>query len=94
MITKYKAIFNEVIEVEILKETAKQFTLNKNTYRDQPWREAKESSYYKYCDTYDEAVDFLIKLAQSKVNKCESELKRANIELEKTKSLLNKKGGE
>jgi len=92
MITKYKAIFSGVIKVEILKETEKQVTINNLNCDRKPIREAKETYWYKYCNTYDEAVQFLVNSAELEVAKYNRYLKQANEKLEKVKSLYKKKG--
>lgn len=78
MITKYKTNYssNKIERVEIVRETAKQVVLLR--YDGKERREAKESDWGSYFDTWEEAHSYLM-------GKWERKIKHARAHLESIK---------
>lgn len=80
-----KRYYNQIEEVEILRETDSFVYVKTSTGRER--REAKISNHDSYFDTYQEAKDWFLKLANDKVELLECQLNRAREEysyIEKT----------
>jgi hypothetical protein len=75
---------NPIQTVEIQKETEKMVVLMNGQ------RELKKSSYEQYFDSWDEAKQFLVSKAESKLTYAISSLESAQKELERIKQLDQK----
>lgn len=77
--TKYKAsvLFKEVIPVEIVRET------DANVFLPNGHRAQKQGSDYKYCDTYEEAVQFVLAAFQKNLNDAKQTVVYWEVQLEK-----------
>ena len=69
---KYKAVFEKVKKVEIVRETEKSVFLP--YWNGAERREAKKTDWYSYHDTAEDAIHAVIKRAESEVEKAEKEL--------------------
>ena len=80
MITRYCAYLKtiQIEKVEIVRETEKSVFFRNCLYKNDERREAKETSWYKCHDTFDQAKDWL-------VNKLEKELEVALFLVERRK---------
>ncbi len=67
-----------ICEVEVVRETEKQVIIMGHTG---DRREAKKSEYQNYFDTWEEAKEFLIIIAQNKVDDTEIKLENAKDKL-------------
>lgn len=92
MIVKYKTTYDSRIErVEALRETefylffSSESYLRKNIER----REAKRSDWNNYFDTWEEAKQFLLDRAQSKLDSARFRLQEAQGKYENIKCLTN-----
>ncbi len=83
---------NEIEEVKIIKETAKQVTYAYNDWNGSPCerREAKESNYHQYHDSWEDAHEHLLNKAHSRIESLRSQLQRAQGEYGNLKGM--KKG--
>lgn len=87
MTKKYKTqnFINHIVEVEVVKETECFVTIKTQTGRER--REAKESSYYVYHDTYQQAFEYLLKRAKLRIEMARKELTKRYSELNDLESL-------
>lgn len=80
---KFKAEFGYgigVFRMECVAETEKFIILEKR-------REAKDSNYHHYADSFQEAKNFLIERANMKIRQAQSQLDREKSELQKINNL-------
>lgn len=82
---KYRARFEEITKHEIVKETAKQVVYK--TERGHERREAKETDWYIWKDSFDEAKQALLDRKQEAVDKHTRFLNQAIEQLEKVRGL-------
>lgn len=75
---------NPIQEIEIQKETEKMVVLMNGR------RELKESSYEQYFDSWDEAKQYLIRRAETRLTAARSNLQSAQDELGNIKGLKQK----
>ena len=71
---RYKAIFTEVREVEIERETDKQVVLKKTGFDGKPMREAKTTDYYSYHHSFESAKQAVIDERTEQYNKAKARL--------------------
>jgi kynurenine formamidase len=84
---KYKAMYNEIKEVEIKKETPKMVVLTTTGWDGEPNRELKDCKWYSYQETFEDAKKWLLSRALKSVESKKSALAYAEEELEKVSSL-------
>lgn len=83
---KYRAnlILDKVEKFEIIKETPKQIVFN---HKGRAVRVSKDSRYYSWNDTFDEAKEYLIAINKSKVDSLTSQLEHVINKLNKVMEL-------
>ena len=80
----YKAGFDKVEEVKVIKETECFLILENGR------RESKESIYFTYFNTFEEAKIHIVQKKYRSLEKCKSDLKSAEEELAKAQNLQPK----
>lgn len=90
-IIKYKTIgfgINKIERVECVKETAASiWIIHKGYTSSTPHRSAKVSSYECYFDSWDEAKEHLMKIAQREIDSARKRLQNANDALGNIKGM-------
>lgn len=85
MKSKYKAYLGRIEKVEIIKETSKMVLIKSVTYGER--RELKESDWYSYHDTFEDAKNWIINHIQSKIDNYKRQIEIKEKELDKAKRL-------
>lgn len=84
---KYRLDYNNnLIEVEVIKESEKTFTY-KHPTRDKEVRAYKTSGYGRWFDTHQECIDFEIRQYQDKIERCMGQVEYCNKSIEKIKQI-------
>jgi hypothetical protein len=83
MPTMYRVSDSGISPVEVIGETEKFVTLMNNR------REAKESTYYSYHNTWKEAHDKMLADAAGKLRAVEKQLERARTKLTEIKKMVS-----
>ena len=77
---KYRALDNRIEAVEIIRETTKQI-VRRGDFSVGEYRENKVSIWWNWFDTWDEAHEFIVSIAESKVASLCRQLEQANVAL-------------
>lgn len=80
MIIKYKACLGKIEKVEVKRETEKMVVITSSLGTDR--KESKDTDWYCYRDTFEEAKGWIIDKELSEVNRLELRLKVANDKLQ------------
>ena len=83
----YRARNGQIREYEIVKKTVKSVFIAAGEVWNRETKELIESSGSKWCDTWDEAKQFLVELAESKCASLRRQLESANGQLGNVKGL-------
>lgn len=80
---KYKALLGRIEKVEIKRETEQQVVLKNGR------KEGKKTNWCNYCDTWNEAYNFLVINAEKDIEGATLSLDRAKAKLVEIKKLVS-----
>lgn len=82
---KYRTYWGKITPIEVIRETEKTVVLP--GHRGREIREAKRSEWQNWHDTWEDARQFLLNKAQSRVDSLRAQLERAKGELGNIKGM-------